>query len=122
MNGYQFTGSSKVTGRPEDTELVFNVGTTDVAQQTYIKNRIMRIRDSKWHFYVATYDAKSQLMKDYFDGVPIATGGQGNLEIGDRFVVTGTDAQIDELQIYDRELSVGKVKVLFAKGPTGSTT
>lgn len=88
--------------------------------------------DGSWHFGVCVFDRNNDLMIRYVDGIQIGTQTDissvtGSTDSSDFFQVGSYNAgasgklngDIAEVQIYNRALSLRKIKRLYAQGVSG---
>ena len=102
--------------------------------QTY--NRIQRITDAtftsttEWYHIVSTYDGSraNTGLKIYVNGSEVASTGYNSMQAGawnntaDFKVGKTTDGHIDEVSVYDSELSATDVATIYNGGTPGDVT
>ncbi|MCH7226499.1 DUF1553 domain-containing protein [Verrucomicrobiaceae bacterium E54] len=120
-------------------ELLLEDGKLSAALVHFDPGNSIRVRSrdplpvGEWHHVTLTYDGSSRAsgLKLHLDGKPLATevvrdkltrqitgGGEPNLALGERFRDTGfRDGLVDELHVFDRELTALEVGQLPAGTP-----
>lgn len=106
--------------------LHFGFRNTDVFMCAFYSNDLntsATYTDTDWHHWACTYDAGTNARTLYRDGVDVANDvatedflGTGNFYIGNAFNASYFDGDLDEVQVWDRELTPLEILNIYDYG------